>query len=82
VPLNIRAGPVDYRVRWASGCDLSQISFDIADLMVVDGISIDGVNHASVGIDENGNGYFDNGDFAVAVVMAPGTVLGSGDLII
>ncbi len=62
--------------------DLSQLSFDISDLLVVDGISIDGTNYSYVGVDQDHNGYFSNGDFAVAVVMAPGTVLGSADLII
>jgi Ca2+-binding RTX toxin-like protein len=62
--------------------DLSDLDFALNQLLALDNQNIGGVNHSYVGIDANQNGVFDEGEFAVAVKMANGAMLNSGDLII
>jgi Ca2+-binding RTX toxin-like protein len=62
--------------------DLSGMDFAINELLVLDNQNVGGVNYSYVGVDSNHNGMFDEGEFAVAVKVAAGTVLNSGDLLI
>jgi Ca2+-binding RTX toxin-like protein len=62
--------------------DLSNIDFALNELLVLDNQNVGGVNYSYVGIDSNHNGVFDEGEFAIAVKVAAGTLLGSNDLII
>lgn len=60
--------------------DFSALDFALADLLVLDGQTLDGANHSLVGVDANHNGAFDAGEFAVAVQLAG--VFNAGDLIL
>ncbi len=62
--------------------DLSVLEFELADLLVLDGKKMDGLNVSYVGVDADHNGKFDAGEFAVAVKMDPGAHLTSADLIL
>lgn len=62
--------------------DLSHIDFGLNELLSLDNQNIGGTNYSYVGIDANQNGTFDEGEFAVAVKVAAGTILNSGDLFI
>ncbi len=62
--------------------DFSDLDFALNELLVLDNQNVGGVNYSYVGIDSNNNGMFDEGEFAVAVKIANGAVLNSGDLII
>jgi Ca2+-binding RTX toxin-like protein len=59
--------------------DLSALNIAISDFLEVDNQSIGGQNYSFVGVDANHNGQFDDGEFAIAVKMAPGTVLHGSD---
>jgi len=59
--------------------DLSAMDIPLADFLVVDNQSIGGQNYSFVGIDANHNGQFDEGEFAIAVKVAPGTGLHGSD---
>ena len=64
--------------------DLTAVASDLAygDLHVMDNQTIDGANYSIVTIDTNHDGIYGEGDFAIAVKMAPGTVLHQNDFII
>jgi Ca2+-binding RTX toxin-like protein len=53
-----------------------------AAVKILDNQSIGGTNCSFVGLDANGNGQFDEGEFAVAVKMAAGAHLQLSDLIL
>jgi Ca2+-binding RTX toxin-like protein len=71
----------DFQQGWDK-IDMSHLDFALNELLVLDNQNVGGVNYSYVGIDSNNNGIFDEGEFAVAVKMANGAVLNSGDLII
>jgi Ca2+-binding RTX toxin-like protein len=62
--------------------DLSYLSFNAGDLLVLDNQNLGGTNYSYVGVDSNHNGMFDEGEFTIAVKVAAGTLLNSADLII
>jgi Ca2+-binding RTX toxin-like protein len=62
--------------------DLSRIDFALNDLLSLDNQNIGGTNYSYVGIDENNNGVFDEGEFAIAVKVAAGTILTNDDFLI
>jgi Ca2+-binding RTX toxin-like protein len=62
--------------------DISGLDFALNELLVLDNQNVGGTNYSYVGIDSNHNGAFDEGEFVIAVKMAAGTTLNSGDLII
>jgi Ca2+-binding RTX toxin-like protein len=62
--------------------DISGLDFALNELLVLDNQNVGGTNYSYVGIDANHNGTFDDGEFVIAVKMAAGTTLNSGDLII
>jgi Ca2+-binding RTX toxin-like protein len=62
--------------------DISGLDFALNELLVLDNQNVGGTNYSYVGIDANHNGTFDEGEFVIAVKMAAGTTLNSGDLII
>jgi Ca2+-binding RTX toxin-like protein len=65
--------------------DLSYFSSDDlgpGDLLVLDNQNVGGVNYSYVGIDSNGDHILNEGEFAIAVKMAPGTVLTFDDFIV
>ena len=62
--------------------DLSHIDFGLNELLSLDNQNVGGTNYSYVGIDANQNGMFDEGEFAIAVKVAAGTILNSGDLLI
>jgi Ca2+-binding RTX toxin-like protein len=77
--------PQDVILDFQQGLDrinLASMDFPLSDLLVLDNQSINGTNMSLVGVDTNHDGNFDTGEFAVGVVMAPGSVLMSGDLIV
>jgi len=59
--------------------DLSPLDIPLADFLEMDNQSVGGQNYSFVGIDANHNGQFDEGEFAIAVKMAPGTGLHGSD---
>jgi len=61
--------------------DLSGLDIALNDLLEVDNQVLDGANYSYVGVDANHNGQFDEGEFAIAVKMAPGSTLHAGDFI-
>src|SRR3954452_18327596 len=61
--------------------DLSGLNIAIGDFLEVDNQSLGGQNYSFVGVDANHNGQFDQGEFAIAVKMAPGTVLHGNDFL-
>jgi Ca2+-binding RTX toxin-like protein len=61
--------------------DLSGMDIALNDLLEVDDQTIDGANYSYVGVDANHNGQFDEGEFAIAVKMAPGSTLHASDFI-
>jgi Ca2+-binding RTX toxin-like protein len=71
----------DFQQGWDK-IDMSHLDFALNELLVLDNQNVGGVNYSYVGVDSNNNGMFDEGEFAVAVKMANGAVLNSGDLII
>jgi Ca2+-binding RTX toxin-like protein len=71
----------DFQQGWDK-IDMSHIDFALNELLVLDNQNVGGVNYSYVGIDSNNNGVFDEGEFAIAVKTAAGTILNSGDLII
>jgi Ca2+-binding RTX toxin-like protein len=62
--------------------DISGLDFALNELLVLDNQNVGGTNYSYLGIDANHNGAFDEGEFAIAVKIAAGTTLSSGDLII
>jgi Ca2+-binding RTX toxin-like protein len=62
--------------------DISGLDFALNDLLVLDNQNVGGTNYSYVGIDANHNGVFDDGEFAIAVKIAAGSTLNSGDLLI
>jgi Ca2+-binding RTX toxin-like protein len=62
--------------------DISGLDFALNELLVLDNQNAGGTNYSYVGIDANHNGMFDEGEFVIAVKMAAGSMLSSGDLII
>jgi Ca2+-binding RTX toxin-like protein len=62
--------------------DISGLDFALNELLVLDNQNVGGINYSYVGIDANHNGAFDEGEFAIAVKIAAGATLNSGDLII
>jgi Ca2+-binding RTX toxin-like protein len=61
--------------------DLSALDIALNDLLVVDNQTIGGANYSYVGVDANHNGQFDEGEFAIAVKLAPGSTLHASDFI-
>ena len=61
--------------------DLSGLDIALNDLLEVDNQTIDGANYSYVGVDANHNGQFDEGEFAIAVKMAPGSTLHASDFV-
>jgi Ca2+-binding RTX toxin-like protein len=61
--------------------DLSAFNVGLNDLVEIDNQTIDGVSYSYVGVDANHNGQLDQGEFAIAVKMAPGTVLHANDFL-
>jgi Ca2+-binding RTX toxin-like protein len=61
--------------------DLSALDIALADLLVKDGQTMNGANYSFVGIDANHNGGFDQGEFAIAVQMAPGAHMNADDFL-
>jgi Ca2+-binding RTX toxin-like protein len=59
--------------------DFSALNIPLADFLEMDNQSVGGQNYSFVGIDANHNGQFDEGEFAIAVKMAPGTGLHGSD---
>jgi Ca2+-binding RTX toxin-like protein len=62
--------------------DLSSLGAYASDLLVLDNQNVGGVNYSYVGLDANHDGVLGEGEFAIAVKVAAGTVLNFGDLII
>jgi Ca2+-binding RTX toxin-like protein len=62
--------------------DISGLAFALNELLVLDNQNVGGANYSYLGIDANHNGAFDDGEFVIAVKMAAGATLNSGDLII
>jgi Ca2+-binding RTX toxin-like protein len=62
--------------------DISGLDFALNELQVLDNQNVGGTNYSYVGIDANHNGVFDEGEFAIAVKLAAGATLNSGDLLI
>jgi hypothetical protein len=80
----VNGKPQDVITDFQHGADTINLSsFDVAlnDLLEIDNQSMDGANYSFVGIDANHNGQFDEGEFAIAVKMAPGTSLHTSDFI-
>jgi len=61
--------------------DLSGLDIALNDLLEVDNQVLDGANYSYVGVDANHNGQFDEGEFAIAVKMAPGSTLHASDFV-
>jgi len=61
--------------------DLSGLDIALNDLLEVDNQTIDGANYSYVGVDANHNGQFDEGEFSIAVKMAPGSTLHASDFV-
>jgi Ca2+-binding RTX toxin-like protein len=61
--------------------DLSELDIAFNEFLVLDNQNSGGVNCSYVGIDANQNGQFDEGEFAIAVKMAPGSGLQMSDFI-
>ena len=61
--------------------DLSGLDIALNDLLEVGNQTIEGTNCSYVGVDANHNGQFDEGEFAIAVKMAPGSTLHASDFI-
>jgi Ca2+-binding RTX toxin-like protein len=61
--------------------DLSALDIALGDLLVKDSQAVNGSNYSYVGIDTNHNGGFDQGEFAIAVQMAPGARLNADDFL-
>ncbi len=61
--------------------DLSKLDIGIGDLLALDNQNVGGVSYSYVGVDQNGNGQFDEGEFAIAVKMAPGSALQMSDFL-
>jgi serralysin len=59
--------------------DFSSLNISLADFLELDNQNIGGQNYSFAGIDANHNGQFDEGEFAIAVKMAPGTTLHGSD---
>jgi Ca2+-binding RTX toxin-like protein len=62
--------------------DLSHLSLGPNDLLVLDNQNVGGVNYSYVGIDSNHDNVLNEGEFAIAVKVAAGTVLTFDDFII
>lgn len=71
----------DFEQGWDK-IDLSRLDFALNELLVLDNQNVGGTNYSYVGLDANHNGVFDEGEFAIAVKMAAGATLNSGDLIL
>jgi len=61
--------------------DLSALHLGVNDLIEIDNQNVDGANYSFVGVDTNHNHQLDEGEFAIAVKMAPGTVLHNTDFL-
>lgn len=55
--------------------DLTAFNLQNGQFIELDNQNIGGVNYSVIGVDANGNHQLDEGEFAVAVKMAPGSVL-------
>ena len=61
--------------------DFGALDIGIGDLLALDNQNIGGLNYSYVGVDQNHNGQFDEGEFAIAVKMAPGSSLQMSDFL-
>lgn len=61
--------------------DLTAFDIPNGQFLELDNQNVGGVNYSFVGIDANGNHQFDEGEFAIGVKMAPGTVLHMSDFL-
>jgi Ca2+-binding RTX toxin-like protein len=61
--------------------DLTAFNLQNGQFLELDNQNIGGTNCSVIGVDANGNHQFDEGEFAVAVKMAPGTTLHLGDFL-
>jgi Ca2+-binding RTX toxin-like protein len=75
--------PQDVITDFQQGQDKIDLRFNFAagDLLVLDNQNVGGVNYSYVGIDSNHNEMLDEGEFAIAVEVAAGTVLNFDDLV-
>jgi Ca2+-binding RTX toxin-like protein len=80
----INGKPQDVITDFQAGVDhIDLTAFDIPNgqFLEIDNQNVGGVNYSFVGVDANGNHQFDEGEFAIAVKMTPGTVLHMSDFL-
>ena len=66
---------LDFRVG-EDHLDLRGLNVSAGNILIVNG------SVSTLGVDDNGNGSFDNGEFAISVTIDGGGILGLGDLIL
>jgi Ca2+-binding RTX toxin-like protein len=62
--------------------DLHQLDITYGNVLIMNNQNVGGTNYSYIGADTNHNGTLDEGEFAVAVKMAPGSTLTDSDFLI